>query len=71
MFGASHFQKELSEKMDFWVSYCRNKFLDYKLTTSWLTTQLTTVLFIGIQVDWLQTQANYKLNTSNYRLICM
>ena len=62
MFGASHFQKELSEKMDFWVSYCRNKFLDYKLTT---------VLFIGIQVDWLQTQANYKLNTSNYRLICM
>jgi len=35
MFGASHFQKEWSEKIVFWVSYSKNKFHDYKLTDWW------------------------------------
>ena len=82
MSGASHFQKELSEKMDFWVGYCRNKYLDYKLTTDlqggliYLLTTLT-----HYQADWnyykkanwfdLQNgckQTDCKL-TSDYKLI--
>ena len=36
MFGASHFQKEWSEKIDFWVSYSKNKFLKLQIDYKWL-----------------------------------
>jgi len=39
MFWASHFQKEWSENIVFWVSYSKNKFHDYKLTDWWTDLQ--------------------------------
>ena len=74
MFGASHFQKELSERTDFCVSYCRNKFLDYKLTTSWLdyyntklTDQLMNWLYklVWLTADWMNC-TTYWLHTDRW-----
>jgi len=44
MFGASHFQKEWSENIDFWVSYSKNNVSDYKF--DWLDYNK------WLQIDW-------------------
>lgn len=54
MVGAFNFQKEWSEKIVFWVSYSKNKFL----TANWL--QVDDGMDYKL-IDWLQ-------NTNGYRL---
>jgi hypothetical protein len=79
MFGASHFQKKLSEKIDFWVSYSNNKFLTINwLHVDWFDNKWLQLITLTSwpQVDWLTNwlkvdkwlQVDYKLLQAGYKL---
>jgi hypothetical protein len=74
MFGASHFQKGLSEKTDFWWSCCSNKFLDYKLIwlidykwlqQNWLIDYTTLQMIIDYK-NWLDWLTKWLQMTTNW-----
>ena len=59
MLGASHFQKEWSENIVFWVTYSKNKIFDYKLTTLLIfdglvqTNKIKLQLVLVLMTSWL------------------
>jgi len=74
MFGAFHFQKEKNEKIVFWLQMTTNELMTTQMTTNWtwLHNWLQTIEHdYKIGNKWLQTEHDYKVVTSDYKLLNM